>query len=173
MDAPSAREWIEHEDGTARADRIERLEWIAANYPRSVAGFLLHGGWLSCQLLEQARYSFVYGQFLATAILGVAFIERVLAAQFYASGRDNLERAGGLDLLREALRSAWITQDEFQLFDKVRRLRNPIVHFRRPLAPDTLESRAVQEDVRPDEIAQGDAQEVLKAVFHVLEQSEV
>ena len=168
-----AREWIEHEDRVARDDRITRLEWLAANYPSSDAGFMLHGGWLSHQLLEEAKYCFAYDQFLATAILGVAFIERVLAARLYAAGRNDLERAGGLDLLRESLKRAWISEEEFQQFDRVRRLRNPIVHFRRPLAPDTLEYRAVQEDARPYEIVQSDAQEILKAVFNVLQRSAV
>ena len=173
MNHAAAREWIEHEDDVARADRIVRLEWLAANYPSSDAGFLLHGGWLSHQLLEEARYCFAYGQFLAAAILGVAFIERVLAARFYAGGRDDLERAGGLDLLREALKSAWISQEEFQQFDSVRRLRNPIVHFRRPFAPDTLEFRSVREDAHPDQIIQSDAEEILEGVFHVLQKNAV
>jgi len=173
MDDASAREWLEREDDVARADRIARLEWLATNYPSSAVGFLLHGGWLSKQLLEEAKYCFAYGQFLATAILGVAFIERALAAQFYAAGRDDLERAGGLDLLREALKSKWISQEEFDQFDRVRRLRNPLVHFRRPLAPDTVEYRAVRENAHPDELVENDAQEILEGVFRVLQRSAV
>ena len=173
MDRPVAREWIEHEDDVTRDDRVTRLEWLAANYPSHDTGFMLHGGWLSHQLLEEARYCFAYGQFLATAILGVAFIERVFAAQFYAAGRDDLERAGALDLLSEALKNGWISQEEFQRFDRVRRLRNSIVHFRRPLASETLEHRAVQEDAHPDELVQGDAQEILSGVFRMLQKSAV
>jgi len=173
MDDASAREWLEREDDVARADRIARLEWLATNYPSSAAGFLLHGGWLSKQLLEEAKYCFAYGQFLATAILGVAFIERALAAQFYAAGRDGLERAGGLDLLCEALKSKWISHEEFDQFDRVRRLRNPLVHFRRPLAPDTVEYRAVREHAHPDELVENDAQEILEGVFRVLQRSAV
>lgn len=173
MDSEAAREWIEREDEAAREDRIARLEWLATNYPSNDAGFMLHGGWLSHQLLEEAKYCFAYGQFLATATLGVAFIERVLAARFYGAGRDDLERAGGLDLLREALKIGWISQEEFEHFDRVRRLRNPIVHFRRPLAADTLEYRVVQDDVHPDELVQGDAEEILQGVFRVLQRSVV
>lgn len=173
MPHSEARQWIEQEDAVARADRIARLEWLASNYPSSELGFMLHGGWLSHRLLEEARYCFAYGQFLAVAILGVAFIERILAARFYAAGRDDLERAGGHDLLREALRSAFISQSEFDQFDKVRRLRNPLVHFRRPLAPDTIEYRAVEREAHPDQLAEGDAQAILIGVFRVLQKSAV
>ena len=173
MDGDEAHDWITQEDAVARPDRIARLSWLAANYPSSELGFMLHGGWLSLRLLEEAKYCFAYGQFLATAILGVAFIERVVAARFYAAGRDDLERAGGLDLLREALRTGWMSQDEFDRFDRVRCLRNPIVHFRRPLATDTIERRAVLTDVHPDEVVEGDAKEILKGVLHVLQSSAV
>ena len=166
-------QWIEYEDSVARSERIRRLEWLVSNYPASDLGFLISGGWLSLRLLEEAKYCFVYGQFLATAILSVAFIERVIAARFYAAGRDDLERAGGLDLLRGALNAGWIDQQQFEQFDRIRRLRNPIVHFRRPLSRDTIEYRAVQSDVGPDQLASDDAQEILRAAFLVVESCSV
>jgi hypothetical protein len=173
MNREAARLWIEHEDDVAREDRIERLQWLAANYPSSANGFLVNGGWLSIQLLEEARYCFAYGQFTATTILGVALIERCLAAQFYAAGRNDLERSSGANLLQEALTGGWISLDEFNHFHRVRRLRNPLVHFRRPLARDTVEYRAVQESAHPDEVVEGDAQKTLEAVFRVLAKSAV
>lgn len=163
-----ANEWIKQEDAIARPERTARLEWIVSNYPESDLGFLLNGGWLSFRLLEEAKYCFAYGQFLATAILGVAFIERLFAAQFYATGRDDLERAGSLDLLREALKSKWLSQEEFEQYDRVRRLRNPILHFRRPLGQGTIERRAVEGDIHPDELSEADAREILTSVFRVL-----
>jgi hypothetical protein len=88
----AAEEWLQREDQGDREGRLGRLEWLVENYPTSQNGFLLNGGYLSMQLLEQAKYSFAYGQFLAAAVLGVAFIERLFAAKFYAAGRDDLER---------------------------------------------------------------------------------
>jgi hypothetical protein len=164
----AAREWIENEDNAERADRIARLEWVVAQYPVTNSGFVLHGGWLTVRLLEEAKYCFTYGQFAAAAALGVAFIERVLAAQFYGGGRNDLERASGQDLLREAVSCGWISREEFEKFDKVRRFRNPILHFRRPLAPDTHEHRAVVGQSHPDDIVQGDAQEILASAFQIL-----
>ncbi|MCP5368742.1 MAG: hypothetical protein H6907_18855 [Hyphomicrobiales bacterium] len=164
---------MEHEDTIVRDQRVTRLEWLTANYPESEVGFMLHGGWLTHKLLEEAKYCFVYGQFLATAILGLAFIERILAARFYGTGRSELERAGPRDLLREAFKSGWISNDEFQQFNRVCSLRNPIAHFRRPLASDTLEYRAVQEDSHPVDLVQSDAQEILKGVFRILTKSAI
>ncbi len=163
-----AQNWLEREDEIARPERQERLRWIVEHYPPA-EGFLLSGGWLSKQLLEEAKHSFVYGQYVAAATLGVAFVERILASQFYAAGRDDLERAGGHELLSEALRCGWLTQADFDRFDRMRGLRNPLVHFRRPLARDTIEARAVVSDAHPDQIVEADAREVLEGVLRVLE----
>ncbi|MCH8185599.1 MAG: hypothetical protein IH862_05810 [Chloroflexi bacterium] len=162
-----AQNWLEREDEIARPERQERLRWIVEHYPPA-EGFMLWGGWLSKQLLEEAKYSFVYGQYVATATLGVAFVERILASQFYAAGRDDLERAGGHELLAEALRCGWLTQADFDRFDRMRGLRNPLVHFRRPLARDTIEARAMVSDAHPDQIVEADAREVLEGVLRVL-----
>jgi hypothetical protein len=167
MDSGTTRDWLEREDETARADRALRLDWLASHYP-AASGFLVSGGWLAKQLLDEAKYCYVYGQYLAVAILGVAFLERVLAAQFYAHGRNDLERARGSDLLEEALESGWCSQEEFLRFDRMRRLRNPLLHFRRPLAPDTLEARAVSQSTHPDAILEADAKAILDGVLHVL-----
>ena len=122
----SATSWIENEDRACREARVARLEWLARNYPPNDCGFLLSGGWLSQQLLEEARYCFACGQFLASAVLGVAFVEQILAAKFYAAGRDNLERAGGQSLLQEARQGSWITDAEFDQLDRVRQLRKSL-----------------------------------------------
>ncbi len=163
-----AHEWLEREDEAARPGRKERLRWIVKHYPAAEA-FFIPGGWLSKQLLEEAKYSFVYGQYVAAATLGFAFVERVLASEFYAAGRDDLERAGGRDLLDEALRCGWLTQVDFDRFDRMRIIRNPLMHFRRPLSSDTVEARAVFRDAHPDKIVESDAKKILEGVFRVLE----
>jgi len=173
MESPSTpHEWLEHEDNLARSGRISRLEWLASHYP-DASGFLLHGGWLSKQLLEEAKYCYVFGQYLAAAILGVAFVERVLASQFYATGRNDLERAGGLDLLQQALQAGLLSQEEFHRFDRMRRLRNPLVHFRRPMVVDTVEARAVKESTHPKQVVESDAREILEGVLAVLKRHSI
>ena len=164
----SATSWIENEDRGCREARVARLEWLAKNYPPNRYGFMLFGGWVSQQLLEEARYCFTYGQYLASAVLGVAFVERILAAKFYAGGRDDLERAGGQTLLQEARQCGWITDAEFDQLNRVRQLRNPLVHFRRPLGGGTVERRAVQQECHPEQILEDDARGILAAVFGIL-----
>ena len=93
--------WLLNEDTVCREDRLARLTWLASMLPP--ADYLTFpGGSMAKLLFEEMRYCFAYGQFLATITLGFAYIERTLAAKFFAAGRADLERAGIMKLLQEA-----------------------------------------------------------------------
>ena len=126
-----ATEWLKREDGVGREDRTARLQWIASLMPQ-VEHLTFPGGVLSKYHFEEMRYCFVYGQYLAVVLLGLAYIERTLAASFYGAGRNDLERASISTLLREAVASGMITGDDFERIDHAREIRNAFTHFRRP-----------------------------------------
>src|SRR5215210_1333582 len=163
-----SEQWLRAEDQGCFDERIARLEWLAAKAPQQ-QHWLFSGGWLNHQLFEEARYCFVYGQFLSSAILGFAFIDRTLAAMFYASGRNDLERASSKRLFQEAHKKDWITNEEFDLFEKARKLRNPLTHFRTPMHEELPDFRAFAEDSEPHEVVEGDARQILELVFRLVE----
>jgi hypothetical protein len=152
--------WLENEDRVTRANRLERLKWIANLMPD--ANFLgFPGGLLSKYHFEEMRYCFVCGQFLAVVILGLAYIERTPAANFYAAGHDEMERANITTLLRRALESRWINEDEFGQINRARELRNALTHFRRPLHEQGIEYRAYIENDFPYTVIEDDARHVI------------
>ena len=159
-----AREWLEREDTQQRKDRIKRLAWLASLAPRAeYLGF--PGGWMTKFLYEEARYCFVYGQYLATIVLGLAFIERSLAAVFYGAGEDEAEGAPAAHLYEKALEFGLLSAADHASLDEARRLRNAIVHFRRPPHKDTLEYRAVTGNELPYDILEKAARNVLRIVM--------
>ncbi len=162
-----AKEWLAREDSITREDRLSRIEWLAAQMP-DVSYLQFHGGLLTKSLYEEARYCFIYAQFLGVIMLGLSFIEHTLAAMFYGEGRNDLERAGVSKLLQEAVSEGSLTQSEFDNLDRAREIRNRITHFRRPSHDDTLEYRAVTENELPYTIIEDDARRVMEAVFHLL-----
>ena len=162
-----AREWLDREERVAREGRLARLEWLAGRTPKSEA-LIFRGGWVAKYLFEETRYCFAYGQFIATVVLGFAFIERTLAALFYETGRSGLERASISVLLREGRDIGWLSDDELRELDEVRSLRNPLAHFRAPLTQDTVERRAVERQELPYSVLEDDARKVMTAVFHLL-----
>ncbi len=160
-------EWLSREDIACRDDRLVRLRWLTENVPNSKY-WTFPGGLISKYLFEEARYCFVYGQFLATIVLGLSYIEHTLTGLFFASGHNDLKRVSISTLLKEALNYNWITQTEFDNLDHARKIRNPVTHFREPGHDDTVEYRAVIESELPYKIIEEDAQHVMVTVLHLL-----
>ena len=148
-------------------DRRERLDWLIGQTP-GAEYWTFPGGFLARALFEEARYCFVYGQFNATILLGLSYIERTLAAQFYGAGRDDLERASLSELLDEARDSSLLTDGELQDLQRARRLRNDYAHFRRPLHRTSIERRAPADKVEPYSVIERDASAVLAAAFRMV-----
>ena len=164
----SPEEWLERERRVGEEARLSRLRWLAAQYP-SVRYQLFPGGIMPRYLFEEARYCFVYGQFLATVMLGLAFVEQSLAAQFFVTGGDKMERASLSKLLDVALGEGWISQDEHGERQRARRNRNTVAHFRRPVHRDTLERRSISQRELPYTLMEEDARNVLKVVFQLID----
>lgn len=163
----SAEGWLDNEDKQCRDERLKRLKWILSEYP-NIEISLFHGGLKSHYLFEEARYCFVYGQYISTIMLSLSFIENTFASVFYASGRNDLQRASVNKLLEKAKEKGLISVSEFAVFDKVREIRNPITHFRKPMDKETVEYRAAENDRHPYELLKDEAKTALKAVFRIM-----
>jgi hypothetical protein len=168
----SPEEWLDREDIACREDRLDRLRWLTDQAPKAEY-WLFPGGLMSMSLFEEARYCFVYGQFLATVVLGLSYIEHTLAALFYRSGRNDLERSGIAELLKEALKTQLIDRSEFDDLNHAREVRNPITHFRRPLFDDTVEHRAIERDELPYTVIEQDAFHVMRTVLRLLDKNAI
>jgi hypothetical protein len=168
----SSETWLDDEDKSCRADRIARLEWLNLRIPAADI-WLFQGGLLSKYLFEEARYCFVYGQFLATTILGFAFVEHTLSAMLFAIGRNDAEKTTAYNLLDEALKLGWISQEQFATLRKARQLRNAVMHFRRPLHQSTIEFRSMTLNEFPYNIVEKDAKLVMETVLEVLKRNSI
>jgi hypothetical protein len=161
-------QWLDKEDRLEREARLERLRWLADQTPK--VEWVLYGtGPISKYLFEEARYCFVYGQYLASIILGLAFIELSLGGAFYAAGRQDLERASIGSLAKEALTHGWLSQADYRAIDQIRHYRNPITHFRPPGHRDRVEARAFTAGAsNAYEVIEQDARRVMQTVCDLL-----
>lgn len=160
-------DWLSNEDRCNFDDRVARLDWLAKEMPKG-EHVAFHAGLVGKYLFEEAKYCFVYGQYLATIMLGFSFIERTIAALFYESGRNDLQRASARTLLQEAHGSGWLPDTDFERLNEARERRNPIVHFRPPLEEDTIEYRMISENELAYEVIEADARAVMIAVMRLL-----
>ena len=162
-----AMAWLTEEDTRCFWDRVARLEWLAKNSP-TTGIWMFPGGIVAKSLFEEMRYCFAYGQFLATTLLGLAYIEHTLAALFFASGRNDLERVSLSKLLSQARTEGLISNSEYETLERLRTTRNSYAHFRRPLHRETPEFRAVQDDEMPYTLFEQDAIIVVSAALRMV-----
>ncbi len=163
--------WLRDEDSKCYEDRLFRLKFLAE--PTPTEGYWTFDGLTGKYLFEEARYCFVYGQFLATILLGIAYLETTLAASFCASGRNDLQRAPLGRLFDEALSDGLISEDEYQEMNRIRNERNAYGHYRSPLHDERIESRAFkgdtsEEDDLPYDIIERDATAVMRLLLRIV-----
>jgi hypothetical protein len=161
--------WLDREDRSCRPERVDRLVWLASLMPEAEY-VTFPGGWMAKHLFEEARYSFVYAQFLAAVVLGFAFVEHTLAAMFHSAGRDDLGRAPAAALIREAVDVGWLSTRDGEWLERARRLRNPVAHFRAPGLNDTIERRSVSRLEAPYDVLEEDARHLMAAVGRLISQ---
>ncbi len=160
----TAEQWLDAEDRGGRAGRIERLKWLEAQYP-NISWQVFPGGWMARTLFEEARYSFVYGQYVASIALAFAYIERTLAGMLYAAGEDAARRANVSQLVDSAVARGWLTASERDEISIARGTRNPMLHYRELVAEDSVENRALTGQQAPYDLIESDARHVMIIAF--------
>lgn len=166
------KDWVINEDIKCRDLRKENLEWLINNTPDNEY-WVFHGGTIAKYLFEEARYCFVYSQFLATIILGFAFIEHTLTAMLFASGRNDLEKANVSKILKEALKIGLLYDEEYQNLIKAKEIRNPIIHFRKPSDKEDIDFKAILENKQKYDIIKEDAEYVMKVMLKLINKNAI
>jgi len=164
-----AIEWLDNVDTEDREGRISRLSWVIGQMPdQEVVTF--KGGIMTLYLFDEARVCYVYGLYLATITMGMAYIEQSIAAIFYAHGKQDIAKQSADILFTEALNEGLISQSDYENLKRIRSTRNPITHFKKPLSSNTLERKSVEQNQHPALLIEGDAKFVMESVFKLLGQ---
>ena len=163
-------DWVDHEDRVTRRDRLARLRWLDRNFTSEGWAGLV-GGTIAHMLYEEAKYCYVYAQFLATVLLVLAFIEHSLGGEHYMAGDDVTPNMGVLKLLHEAAKSGWYSEAEIRQLNKIRKFRNLLTHWRKPFHRERLDMRALRASRNRYSIAASDAKLALRAMFIVIDKS--
>jgi len=160
-------EAYEKADASTRAERSERAVWIARlGWPES--GWLFSGGHTVAESWDDLRHAFIHGSYLATILVGQAFLENVLAGQLDWH-EETLGRRPQLgEILVRTRELGWLTQHEFALLDGLRRMRNPYAHYRNLDDKQSLSRRAMEAGEAPGTLVARDASEVVEALYHLV-----
>jgi hypothetical protein len=130
---------------------------------------LIPGGFVPARALEESKWCYINGQFLACVLICQAMVEHVLAGQFALMGKDSLIRKGFERLCDEALADRLISSSEHRALTGLRLRRNPHVHPRKMDDPARVERRMVAEQRPLESIVEDDAQQALLTVLRLVE----
>jgi hypothetical protein len=150
--------------------QLARASWVARRV-RNDDVYFMQDGTLSQLLFKEVLSTFVSGQYIATIVLAFSLIERTVAGRLAFVGDKPAALANSVPLLKSALERGWLKQEEHDLLDELRKLRNPIVHFRDHLSETRPEVRAALSARTTEQILESDAKQILEATIHVLQKT--
>ena len=153
-------------DERSREARARRMKFINDELPKG--HLILTGGEYTIHALEEAKWCFVNGFYIATVLLSQIVLEYILGGIFRLAGRDDLEKARFSNILSEALKEGFISEEEFRSLTKIPKVRNPYSHYRTTVDKESISMRRLEEGKQPEEIFYNDAKMVLSTVFRLL-----
>jgi hypothetical protein len=157
--------WIDETDLQSREARAARARLVVSDSVDSEAGRLFLGGETAMNAFEEARNAYVSGLFLACVLLCQVYVEHTLGSLFRMMGRDDAADAAYARMLVAARDQALLTQAEFEIFDRLRRNRNPYAHPRGPDHSRHPVRRAISAGMPTDLQLADDAREAVSAMM--------
>jgi len=161
---------IHGEELLGGSSQLARASWLA-RHVRNDDVYFMQDGTLSQLLFKEVLSTFVAGQYIATIVLAFSLVERTVAGRLAFVGDNSGALAKSEALLKNALERGWLKKEEHECLDKLRKLRNPIVHFRDHLSETRPEVRAALTARTTEQVLEHDAKQILEATIHVLQKT--
>ena len=156
---------LERQEKKTLPERAARIQWLSGVIPRDrMFGMSLETG----LVFEEARVSFVYGNFVAVIVLAAAFIEHWFIASLEARGYRAEASRGLAAAINCARRNKLVHSTILDKADRLRQIRNPFVHLKEFDHKNNLSQRMSQNrDFRIHALLEDDAKEALIAMYGV------
>ena len=161
--------WLEADDTNGRPMRLERLRDLLDMLPVPSDGLTFLGGETSAICFDEVRRCYLEGSYLAVVLLCLAYIERELAADLYAKGWNQAEKAPIAGVLSKAYEDGALSELGWRTYRELSHLRNSRAHFRTPGHPESMLARVVEANALPDEVLAKDASRAVRAMATMVE----
>lgn len=152
------------------SSQLARASWLA-KHVRDNDVYFMQDGTLSQLIFREVLSTFVAGQYIATIVLAFSLVERTVAGRLAFVGDKSGALAKSEAILKNALERGWLRKEEHELLDELRKLRNPIIHFRDHLSETRPEVRAALGARTTEQVLEEDAKRILEATIHVLQKT--
>jgi hypothetical protein len=132
-----------HDDLKGRLTRLRML--IDLGTSLGLHGTMIYGGQAAALAYQEARSSFVNGNFIATIFLCQSLIENVLAAYVHAGlqGEEHSQRVQFSETIARCQMRGLLDERDATDLLQLSRMRNPLIHFRSMDDPEQLDRRSI------------------------------
>lgn len=158
---------VAHADESTREERVARLVWLS-KLPPSPAVVL--GRFEQLHLHEEARVSFVGGQFAAVVLTAFALLEQTLVEELHLLGAKSVPRDLS-KLLLLARASDVLSAEQLDCANQIRNRRNPWAHFKATEDEHSPVRRYRAAQVAPQAMLEEDARDAIRLAFEVFAQT--
>jgi HEPN domain-containing protein len=121
--------------------------------------------------LAEAQWSYIDGHYLSAILAVQVYLEKSLSSLIESANLGRPKRSYA-ELLRDACAQRIISEEERDMFDRLRRLRNPSAHYRSPNHSDHPMRRALFEGEDPDALLEKDARTAVRALVGLMNPGE-
>jgi hypothetical protein len=156
---------LERADAKTLPDRAGRVRWLSKVIPRDrTFGMPLETG----LIFEEAKSSFVYGNYVAVIVLAAAFVEHWFIASLDSRGYHKEASQGLAAAISCARVNDMVSPLILDKADHLRLIRNPFVHLKSLDHEHTITRRmAKSRQFHIGEVLVADAKEALTAMYGV------
>jgi len=151
-------------DKESLAARLDRLRHLQTIFPKGY-GFL--SSVETAYVFNEAKMTYLNGQFVATVLLAQAHIEHCLQGYVASRGEDRLAKSGLAQIAKFLSSKNLLHEFLLERIDRLRKLRNPFSHLQGFDYPDSLSKRAVAHKYDFNATLRHDAEFALALMYEV------
>ncbi|MFK3857205.1 hypothetical protein [Agrobacterium pusense] len=154
-----------HDDLPDKIARFRQLGDLSLSL--GAGGTLLSGGEATYRAWQEARSSFVHGNYIATVMLCQGLAEHLLAS-FLEMGQSLPPKISFYETLTRSLAAGVISEADVRDLKRLMQLRNPLSHFRGIDDASNLTRRMLNSGVMVEDHLKGDASFALSMAVRLL-----
>jgi hypothetical protein len=158
--------WLRERDDRTRIERSGRLEELAP-LGEPEKGRVLFGGVDVANALWEAQSAYVNGLDLSTILVSQVCLEKMLSSMIELAPEAKATPSYAR-LLEEAAAQRLISDAEYQLFERLRKARNPYTHYRNINHRESTMRRAMATGDHPDLLLRRDAYAAVSAILELV-----
>ena len=159
------RKGLKKYDEETLEERLERLIFLRKIWPQNL---LISGEMEFVFTLGEIKDCFIKGHFIAVIVLTQSFIEKIFVDFFIEKGFSKETKYGLDNMIKFAKKTNLIETYVLKKVDKLRQIRNPIIHSKDFSYEYSLSKRVYDNKIAPNILLENDAKDALTILTYIL-----